>query len=129
MQYLLLLYDAVPDLTHADIQEIITGHKEFTRSLTRAGKYRDSNALEPASTATTIRVRNGRTLTIDGPFLETKEQLGGYYLIEADNLDDAISMAARIPSAKYGSVEIRPVNMAIRDEFENEKLIPREERR
>jgi hypothetical protein len=129
MQYLLLLYDAVPDLAEADIREIIAGHKEFTRSLTRSGKCRDSNASEPASTATTIRVRSGRTLTIDGLFLETKEQLGGYYLIEADNLDDAISMAARVPSAKHGSVEIRPVNMAIRAEFESEGLIPQEVRR
>ena len=129
MQYLLLLYEMVQDLNESEIREIIQGHKELTRSITKSGKYRGSNALEPASTATTVRIRDGKTLTIDGPFAETREQLGGYYLVEADHLDDAISIAARIPSAKHGSVEIRPVNMGIRAEFESEELIPPEARR
>lgn len=65
--------------------------------------------LEPVSTATTVRVREGKTLTTDGPFAETKEQLGGYYLIEAKDLDEALAIAARIPSAKMGSIEVRPI--------------------
>jgi len=65
--------------------------------------------LQPTSTATTVRVRNGKTLTVDGPFAETKEQLGGYYLVEAENLDQAVAIAARIPSARFGSIEVRPV--------------------
>jgi len=67
------------------------------------------DALQPTQTATTVRVRDGKTLTTDGPFAETKEQLGGYYLLEAPNLDEAIKIAARIPTAKYGSIEVRPI--------------------
>jgi hypothetical protein len=70
---------------------------------------RGGNALQRTSTATTVRVRDGKTLTTDGPFAETKEQLGGYYLIEAENLDEAIKIAARVPSAVMGSIEVRPI--------------------
>jgi hypothetical protein len=83
----------------------------------------DGNALEPAATATTVRVRGAKTLISDGPFAETRELLGGYYLVEAENLDAAIGLAARIPVARNGSVEIRPINLAIREEFVREGVI------
>ena len=118
MQYLLLIYVGDMNPGEAQIRKIVGGHKEFREGLRSNGKYRDSKPLEPASTATTVRVRNGKTLTIDGPFAETKEQLGGYYLVDADNLDDAISMAERLPEAKEGAIEIRPVNMALLGEDE-----------
>src|SRR5262245_39761022 len=83
--------------------------RSFTDAIVKAGSYKGSNRLRPVSTATTVRVRSGKTLTTDGPFAETREQLGGYYLVEARDLDEAIGIAARIPGAKYGSVEVRPV--------------------
>ena len=73
------------------------------------GHYLGGNPLQPTPTATTVRVRNGKVSTTDGPYAETKEQLGGYYLIEAKDLDDAIAIAARIPSARMGSIEVRPI--------------------
>jgi hypothetical protein len=75
----------------------------------KSGQHRAGDALQPVATATTVRVRNGQTVTTDGPFAETREQLGGYYLVEAKDLDEAISLAARIPAARYGSVEVRPI--------------------
>jgi hypothetical protein len=81
----------------------------FTDAIRKSGHYLAGEALQPVSTATTVRVRNGRTATTDGPFAETKEQLGGFYLIEARDLNDAIQVAARIPSARMGSVEVRPI--------------------
>ncbi|MBV9880173.1 MAG: YciI family protein, partial [Gemmatirosa sp.] len=73
------------------------------------GNFKAGDALQPSSTATTVRVRNGKTLTTDGPFAETREQLGGFYMVDAANLDEAIAIAARIPSARIGSIEVRPV--------------------
>lgn len=110
MQYLLLIYadettDPRPGTPEGDA--FINAYWAFTEDLGK--KNLGGNALESVSTATSVRVRNGKTLTTDGPFAETKEQLGGYYLVEADNLDDAIAIAARIPSAKHGSIEVRPV--------------------
>jgi hypothetical protein len=81
----------------------------FTRQIVQSGHLKAGDALQPVATATTVRVRNGKTLKTDGPFAETKEQLGGYYLIEAKDLDEAIGIAARIPGAKTGSIEVRPV--------------------
>ena len=86
----------------------------FTRDLGAQGILVGSHELEPASTATSVRVRGGETLVVDGPFAETKEQLGGYYVIEAESLDEALEWAARIPSARHGTIEVRPVVM--RDE-------------
>ena len=88
---------------------MVTEYRTFTQSIIQSGQFRAGDALKPTSTATTVRVRNGKTLTTDGPFAETREQLGGYYLIEAKNLDDAIALAARVPSGKFGSIEVRPV--------------------
>jgi hypothetical protein len=81
----------------------------FTESIKESGNYVAGDALQPTATATTVRVRNGETLVTDGPFAETKEQLGGYYLIEAKDVDEALAIAQRIPSARYGSIEVRPL--------------------
>ena len=81
----------------------------FSSDIRESGHYLGGNALQPVSTATTIRVRNGKLATTDGPFAETKEQLGGYYLIEARDLNDAIQVASKIPSARIGSIEVRPI--------------------
>ena len=81
----------------------------FTQDIVKAGKFKAGDPLEPTSAATTVRVRNGKTLATDGPFAETKEQLGGYYLVEAKDLDEAVAIAARIPDARIGSIEVRPV--------------------
>jgi hypothetical protein len=112
MKYLCLIYDdearinSMPqDVSDAFMQE----YSGFTDDIRRSGHYLGGEALQPVSTATTVRVRNGRTSTTDGPFAETKEQLGGFYLIEARDLNDAIQVAARIPSARLGCVEVRPV--------------------
>ena len=82
---------------------------EYTRSIRDSGHFKAGDALESIAKATTVRVRDGKTLTTDGPFAETREQLGGYYLVEAADLDEAIKLAARIPSAHHGSIEVRPV--------------------
>ncbi len=75
----------------------------------KSGNFKAGDALQPTSTATTVKVRDGKTITTDGPFAETREQLAGYYLIEAKNLDEATGIASRIPSARFGSIEVRPI--------------------
>jgi hypothetical protein len=82
---------------------------KFTEEIKKSGNYIGGNPLKPTTTATTVRVRDAKKLVTDGPFAETKEQLGGYYLIEAKDLDQAISIAARIPGARFGSIEVRPI--------------------
>lgn len=112
MQYLLLIYTAEADMAKADpafIGQMVADYREYTQSIVASGNLRAGDRLKPTSTATTVRVRDGKTLTTDGPFAETREQLGGYYLVEAKNLDEAITLAARIPGAKLGSIEVRPV--------------------
>ena len=114
MQYLLLIYDnddARKSATPADQATMMKEYGEFTASIVKSGNMRAGDALEPASTATTVRVREGKTLKTDGPYAETKEQLGGYYLVEAKDLDEAIKIAARIPSARSGCIEVRPVRV------------------
>ena len=114
MQYLLLIYHEEGPweaLSEAERQTIYAGYRALREDLQKAGKYIGGNQLQPISTATTVRVRNDKTAVIDGPFAETKEQLGGYFLVEAHDLDDALAIAARIPSAKTGSIEVRPVVM------------------
>jgi hypothetical protein len=93
----------------ADAEKHYEEYREFTEDIRKSGHFLASNRLQPPHTATTIRVRNGRTLTTDGPFAETKEQFGGYYVIEARDLSEAIEVAARIPGARVGCVEVRPV--------------------
>jgi hypothetical protein len=112
MQYLLLIYDneaMMKSATPAQTAAMHQAYGEFTASIVKSGNMKAGDALQPTSTATTVRIRDGKTLTTDGPFAETKEQLGGYYLIEAGNLDEAIKVAARVPSAAYGSIEVRPI--------------------
>jgi hypothetical protein len=112
MQYLLLIYQNEADLAKMDGAERGKLHQEYvalTESLVQTGHFKAGNGLQPTTTATTVRVRGAKRLTTDGPFAETKEQLGGYYLVEAKDLDDAIAIAARIPSARVGGIEIRPV--------------------
>ncbi len=84
-------------------------YQAYTEALTKSGALLGSNRLQPTSTATTVRVNNGKSQVLDGPYADSKEQLGGYYLIDAPNLDSAISWAARCPAAGHGSVEVRPV--------------------
>jgi hypothetical protein len=112
MQYLLLIYDKEADwnkLTEADQSAMYKEYGEFTQSIMQSGHHKASHQLQPISTATTVRVRDKKRLVTDGPFAETKEQLGGFYMIEAKDLDDAIAVAARIPSARFGSIEVRPI--------------------
>ena len=112
MQYLCLIYDNEKiwaDMPEAESGQLFGEYMQFTQDIKASGHYLGGNALQPVATATTVRVRDGKTTTTDGPFAETREQLGGYYLIEAKDLDEATRIAARIPSAKIGSIEIRPV--------------------
>jgi hypothetical protein len=89
--------------------ELMQGFETFTEEIARSGAMQSAERLQPDSTATTERIRAGETLVTDGPFAETKEQIGGFYLVEAPDLDAAIAWAKKIPTAKYGSIEIRPI--------------------
>jgi hypothetical protein len=112
MQYLLLIYEneaAAAARGEAGMATMMKEYRAFTQGIIQGGQFKAGDALQPTSTATTVTVRGGKTLTTDGPFAETREQLGGYYLIEAKDLDEAIAIAARVPSAKFGSIEVRPV--------------------
>jgi hypothetical protein len=112
MQYLLLIHDDEQIWAGMSEEERGSYHQEYmgySQELVDAGAFVGGNQLQPTSTATVVRVRDGETLTTDGPFAETKEQLGGYYLVEADSLDEALEWAAKIPSARIGSIEVRPV--------------------
>ncbi len=112
MQYLLLIYsddNAEPQPGTAEGDAHFNAYMKFTEDVAQKNLMRGSNALDGVSTATTVRVRTGKTETTDGPFAETKEQLGGYYLLDCKDLDEAIQYAAKIPSAKLGSVEVRPI--------------------
>ena len=112
MQYLLLIYRSEADLgkmSDADRQKMGVEYGAFTQSIIQSGHFKAGDGLQPVTTATTVRVREGKILTTDGPFAETREQLGGYYLVEAKDLDAAIGIAARIPGARDGSIEIRPI--------------------
>jgi hypothetical protein len=112
MQYLLLIYTNEAEMaakSPATLQSMTAEYMDFTKGIIQGGQFKAGDRLKPTSAASTVRVRNGQVATTDGPFAETREQLGGYYLIEAKNLDEAIGIAARIPGAKHGSVEVRPV--------------------
>jgi hypothetical protein len=112
MKYLCLVYQEEKQESNVAPNVIEQAKKDFsafTEDIKKSGHYIGSNGLKHTDAATTVRVRNGKLSTTDGPFAETKEQLGGYFLIEAKDLNDAIQVAARIPSAKWGSVEVRPV--------------------
>ena len=112
MQYLLMIYQNEAELgglTPADYQKMSAEYGAFTQSIIQSGNFKAGDRLQPTTTATTVRIRDGKTLTTDGPFAETREQLGGYYLIEAKDLDTALAIAAKIPSARTGSIEVRPI--------------------
>ncbi len=112
MQYLLLIYrsDAEYGKMNAGERKAMSAeYGVFTQSIIQSGHFKAGDGLQPTTTATTVRVRDGKTLTTDGPFAETREQLAGYYLVEAKDLDTALAIAARIPGAKTGSIEVRPV--------------------
>ena len=112
MKYLCLIYNderAMGTVPKAEGEKMMAAYMDFTESIKKSGHYKGGDALQPTQTATTVRVRGGKVSTTDGPFAETKEQLGGYYLIEAKDLNDAIQVASKIPSAKYGSIEVRPI--------------------
>jgi hypothetical protein len=114
MQYMLLIYDNEKEMQAArtgDTDKMMAGYREFTDSIKKSGHMKAGDALQPTSAATSVRIRNGKTLTTDGPFAETKEQLGGYYLIEAKDLDEATKIAARVPSAHTGTIEVRPIRV------------------
>jgi len=112
MRYLLLIYgneQAATEPTEEEMKAEMDAYNAFTKEVSDAGALLGGEALQPSSTATTVRVRNGQTTSTDGPFAETKEQLGGYYMVNSENLDEAIKWAAKIPGAKSGSIEIRPI--------------------
>jgi len=112
MQYMLLIYSNEKDWdkqTPEQMGEVMNAYNAFTESIVKSGNYKAGEALQPVSTATTVRVRNGKPQITDGPFAETREQLGGFYWIEAKDLDQALQIAARIPSALVGSIEVRPI--------------------
>lgn len=112
MQYILLIYSNEADwfgMKPEEMQHVYGEYMKYAKELVDAGVMRGGSELKPINTATTVRVRNGKVLTTDGPFAETKEQLGGYFLIDAPNLDEAIKWASKIPSAPVGSIEVRPL--------------------
>jgi hypothetical protein len=112
MQYLLLIYSNEAEMAGRNasaIASMTAEYTEFTKGIIQAGHSKAGYRLRPTSAATTVRVRNGQVAVTDGPFAETREQLGGYYLVEAKNLDEATAIAARIPGAKVGSIEVRPI--------------------
>ena len=112
MKYLCLVYQEEKQEANVPKDQIEQAKRDywsFTEDIKKSGHYVGSNGLKHTDAATTVRVRHGKLSTTDGPFAETKEQLGGYFLIEAKDLNDAIQVAARIPSAKWGSIEVRPV--------------------
>ena len=113
MRYLCLIYDEEKKfaaMSKGESDAFMGEYFAFTEDIKKSGHYVGGNALQPVHTATSVRVRSGKMSTTDGPFAETKEQLGGYYLIEATDLNEALQVASRIPSARLGSVEVRPLH-------------------
>jgi hypothetical protein len=112
VQYLLLIYgdqSASQSMSEEEMGQVMQAYGAYTQELEQSGHMVGGNALQPIQAATTVRVRNDETLTTDGPFAETKEQLGGYYLVDVDSLDEALEWAAKIPGARHGSIEVRPI--------------------
>jgi hypothetical protein len=109
MKYMLLIYLEEQALSDTERQECYVESAELARNLDAKGNYLAAAPLHPVSTATSVRVRDGKPLITDGPFAETREQFGGYFLVDAKDLDEALAIAARIPGARKGTVEVRPV--------------------
>src|SRR4051812_34396809 len=109
MKYMLLIYMAEDAMTPPEREQCFLDSTQLCRELSATGQFISANPLQPIATATSLRVREGKRLVTDGPYVETREHLGGYFLINAKDLDEALAVAARIPGAKKGTVEIRPV--------------------
>jgi hypothetical protein len=112
MRYLCLIYDdekTLAGMSASESDQFMREYVAFTEAIKRSGHYLGGEALQPVQAATTVRMRNGKLSATDGPFAETKEQLGGFYMIEARDLNDAIQVASRIPSARIGTIEVRPI--------------------
>lgn len=109
MKYMLLVYLDEQAMTDEEREHCYIESAQLAQALSASGQYLDASPLHPVATATSVRVRDGRRVVTDGPFAETREQLGGYYVIEASDLDEAIRVAERIPPARFGTIEIRPV--------------------
>ena len=112
MQYMLLIYDEEAkwdQMSETEKGKMFGEYGAFSEGIRKSGHFKSGDALQPTATATTVRVRDGKSVKTHGPFAETREQLGGFYIIEAKDLDEACAIAAKIPSARIGSIEIRPV--------------------
>jgi hypothetical protein len=112
MQYLLMIYANEAEYAKIDpatLQKVFEEYGAFTQGIVKSGNFKAGDRLQPTTTATTVRIRDGKTLMTDGPFAETREQLGGYYLVDAKDLDEALAIAAKIPGARFGSIEVRPI--------------------
>jgi hypothetical protein len=109
MKYMMLVYLDEQAMSDTEREHCYVESAQFARDLNASGNYLDASPLHPVATATSVRVRDGQRLVTDGPFAETREQLGGYYLIDAHDLDEALSIAGRVPPARFGTIEIRPV--------------------
>ena len=109
MKYMLLVYMSEQAMTDEEREHCYVESAQLAQDLNASGQYLDASPLHPVATATSVRIRDGKPLVTDGPFAETREQLGGYYLIEASDLDEAIGIAEKIPPARFGTIEIRPV--------------------
>jgi len=109
MKYMLLVYMDEHAMSDVEREHCYVESAQLAQDLSTSGQYLGAGPLHPVATATSIRVRNGKRLVTDGPFAETREQLGGYYLVDARDLDEAMSIAERIPGAKFGTIEVRPV--------------------
>ena len=112
MKYLCLIYSdeaAWHTMPKAEADTMMSEYGAFTESVKKSGHYVGGHRLQPVASATTVRIRNGKLSTTDGPFAETKEMLGGFYLFQAKDLNDALSVASRIPGARVGSIEVRPI--------------------
>jgi hypothetical protein len=113
MQYMLLIYSdekKIAALPEAELGKLMAEFNAFSKAIVDSGNFVAGGRLQETTAATTVRVREGKTLTTHGPFAETREQLGGYYLVEAKDLDEALAMAARIPASRHGSIEVRPLH-------------------
>jgi hypothetical protein len=119
MEYLLLLYsneNGWNSMTKEQQQQGYAAYMAYTEALKKAGAYKASQRLQPVATATTVRVNDGKSQVLDGPYVESKEQLGGFYLIEAPDLDAALAWAARCPGASHGTIEVRPIWAMVADQ-------------
>jgi len=109
MKYMLLIYTAENAITDEERQHCYEESTALTHELNSRGQFISASPLQPVATATTVRIREGKRLVTDGPFAETREHLGGYFMVDAKDLNEAISIASRIPAARFGTVEVRPI--------------------